>query len=155
MKARIDAMRAMAYCVAAQTDVAHKASGEAAKAATACVDLLTPVVKGWCTENAQIITSTGVQVHGGVGYIEETGAAQHMRDARITTIYEGTPGIQANDLVGRKVARDKGRCSRFLSPDAGNAAATGWSAGAARCGSGARDRRSGTRSRLYPRETWR
>src|SRR5271165_3911572 len=112
MKARIDAMRAMAYCVAAQTDVAHKASGEAAKAATACVDLLTPVVKGWCTENAQIITSTGVQVHGGVGFIEETGAAQHLRDARITTIYEGTTGIQANDLVGRKIARDKGETAK-------------------------------------------
>ena len=112
MKARIDAMRAMTYYVAGQTDVAHRASGEAAKAAAARVDLLTPVAKGWCTENAQIVTSTGVQVHGGVGFIEETGAAQHMRDARITTIYEGTTGIQANDLVGRKVARDKGRAAR-------------------------------------------
>src|SRR5208282_1020570 len=75
----------------------------------AFVDLMIPVVKGWCTETAQEITSTGVQVHGGMGFIEETGAAQHYRDARIITIYEGTTGIQANDLIGRKTARDGGR----------------------------------------------
>jgi hypothetical protein len=72
------------------------------------------VVKGWCTENAIDITSTGIQVHGGVGFIEETGACQHMRDARITTIYEGTTGIQANDLIGRKVARDQGATVKLL-----------------------------------------
>jgi hypothetical protein len=72
------------------------------------------VVKGWCTENALDITSTGIQVHGGVGFIEETGACQHMRDARITTIYEGTTGIQANDLIGRKVARDQGAAVKLL-----------------------------------------
>ena len=71
--------------------------------------LLTPVVKAWSTELAQEITSLGVQVHGGMGYIEETGAAQHYRDARITSIYEGTNGIQAQDLVGRKVIRDDGK----------------------------------------------
>jgi hypothetical protein len=108
MKARIDAMRAMVYFVASQMDVAHAASGDAAKRAAAIADLLTPVAKGWCTENGQFIASEGIQVHGGVGFIEETGAAQHLRDARITTIYEGTTGIQANDLVGRKIARDKG-----------------------------------------------
>jgi alkylation response protein AidB-like acyl-CoA dehydrogenase len=70
---------------------------------------LIPVVKGWCTEGAQLVTATGVQVHGGMGFIEETGAAQHQRDARITTIYEGTTGIQANDLIGRKLARDGAR----------------------------------------------
>jgi hypothetical protein len=93
-------------------DVAHAASGEAAKHAAAIADLLTPVAKGWCTENGQVVASEGIQVHGGVGFIEETGAAQHMRDARITTIYEGTTGIQANDLVGRKIARDKGETAK-------------------------------------------
>jgi hypothetical protein len=71
--------------------------------------LLIPIVKGWSTEMAQEMTSLGVQVHGGMGYIEETGAAQHFRDARITTIYEGTTAIQANDLIGRKIVRDGGR----------------------------------------------
>ena len=73
-----------------------------------CVDLLIPIVKGWCTEQGIEIASLGVQVHGGMGFIEETGAAQYLRDARITTIYEGTTGIQANDLVGRKVGFEKG-----------------------------------------------
>ena len=67
-----------------------------------------PVVKGWSTESAVDIASLGVQVHGGMGFIEETGAAQHLRDARITTIYEGTTAIQANDLIGRKIAREQG-----------------------------------------------
>jgi hypothetical protein len=93
-------------------DVAHGATAEAAKRAGAIADLLVPVAKGWCTENGQIVASEGIQVHGGVGFIEETGAAQHMRDARITTIYEGTTGIQANDLVGRKIARDKGETAK-------------------------------------------
>ena len=72
-------------------------------------DLLIPVVKAWCTDLGVEIASTGVQVHGGMGYIEETGAAQHLRDARIAPIYEGTNGIQANDLVGRKLRRDQRR----------------------------------------------
>jgi hypothetical protein len=67
-----------------------------------------PVVKGWSTEVAQHVAYLGVQVHGGMGFIEETGAAQYARDARITTIYEGTTGIQANDLIGRKIVRDAG-----------------------------------------------
>ena len=74
----------------------------------AFVDLMIPVVKGWCTENSIDVTSDGVQVHGGMGFIEETGAAQHFRDSRITTIYEGTTAIQANDLIGRKIARENG-----------------------------------------------
>ena len=78
------------------------------------VDLLIPVVKGWCTDNALAITSDGVQIHGGMGFIEETGASQHLRDARITTIYEGTTGIQANDLIGRKLARDGGAAMKRL-----------------------------------------
>ena len=72
-------------------------------------ELLTPISKAWSTEVSQEVTSLGVQVHGGMGFIEETGAAQLMRDARITTIYEGTTGIQANDLIGRKVLRDQGK----------------------------------------------
>jgi hypothetical protein len=77
-------------------------------------DLLTPVVKGWCTEQSIEVASLGVQVHGGMGFVEETGAAQHLRDARITTIYEGTTGIQANDLIGRKVAAEKGMTAKAV-----------------------------------------
>src|SRR5205823_259133 len=77
-------------------------------------DLLIPVVKAWCTDLGVEIASTGVQVHGGMGYIEETGAAQYLRDARIAPIYEGTNGIQANDLVGRKLGRDEGEAAREL-----------------------------------------
>ena len=77
-------------------------SPSALKHNQAFFDLLTPVVKGWCTEMSIEIATLGVQVHGGMGFIEETGAAQYLRDARITTIYEGTTAIQANDLVGRK-----------------------------------------------------
>jgi hypothetical protein len=76
--------------------------------------LLTPIVKGWCTELGQDLASTGVQIHGGMGFVEETGAAQYLRDARITTIYEGTTGIQAQDLVGRKTLRDGGAAAREL-----------------------------------------
>ncbi len=115
MKARIEAMRALAYYAAAQMDVAQRSpdAGEA-KRAQARVDLLIPVVKGFCTENAVLVASTGVQVHGGMGFIEETGAAQHFRDARITPIYEGTTAIQANDLVGRKIFRDGGAAAHDL-----------------------------------------
>ncbi|HEV2979433.1 MAG TPA: acyl-CoA dehydrogenase [Casimicrobiaceae bacterium] len=110
MKAQTEAMRALAYVTAAALDNARahpdaKARGQH----QAFVELMIPVVKGWCTETAQEITSTGVQVHGGMGFIEETGAAQHYRDVRIITIYEGTTGIQANDLIGRKTARDGGK----------------------------------------------
>ena len=78
------------------------------------VDLMIPVVKGWSTESAVDLASQGVQVHGGMGYIEETGAAQHLRDARIAPIYEGTTGIQAADLIGRKIARDGGDAARAV-----------------------------------------
>ncbi len=109
MKARIEAMRGLLYRVAAGHDVAHHHPDAAVrKKAQAEVDLLTPVAKGWSTEMGQDVASFGVQVHGGMGYIEETGAAQHLRDARITTIYEGTTAIQSNALVGRSVLRDKG-----------------------------------------------
>jgi hypothetical protein len=76
--------------------------------AQATADFMIPVVKGWCTESSIEIASVGIQIHGGVGYVEETGAAQYLRDARITTIYEGTTGIQGNDLIGRKLAKEKG-----------------------------------------------
>jgi hypothetical protein len=78
------------------------------------VDLMIPVVKGWSTETGIDVASLGVQVHGGMGFIEETGAAQHLRDARITTIYEGTTGIQASDLVGRKIAREGGATAKVF-----------------------------------------
>ncbi|MCK2088722.1 acyl-CoA dehydrogenase [Thauera aromatica] len=109
MKSQTEAMRALAYVVAAETDKAHRhADAQQRACSRAFVDLMIPVVKGWLTENAFEIASTGVQVHGGMGFIEETGAAQHLRDARITSIYEGTTAIQANDLIGRKIARDGG-----------------------------------------------
>ena len=109
MRARIEAMRALAYVTAAAQDNAHANPDPVAREkARAFADLLIPVVKGWSTESAIDIASLGVQVHGGMGYIEETGAAQHLRDARITAIYEGTTAIQANDLIGRKIAREKG-----------------------------------------------
>jgi alkylation response protein AidB-like acyl-CoA dehydrogenase len=111
MKTRVDAMRALAVYVAMQKDLAHSATVgvEASNAAHGRMELLIPVLKGWCTESAQSITSDALQVFGGMGYIEETGAAQYFRDARILTIYEGTTAIQANDLVGRKTVRDGGQ----------------------------------------------
>ncbi len=109
MKSQTEAMRALAYVVAAAIDVSIKSKDkEERKRHQAFVDLMIPVVKGWSTETGIEVASLGVQVHGGMGFIEETGAAQHLRDARITTIYEGTTGIQANDLVGRKIAREGG-----------------------------------------------
>ena len=112
MKSGCEAMRALAYVAAATLDCMNRAPDNTPHADRFA--LLTPVVKAWCTELAQEITSLGVQVHGGMGYIEETGAAQHFRDARITSIYEGTNGIQAQDLVGRKVIRDNGKALREL-----------------------------------------
>jgi predicted GNAT family acetyltransferase len=103
IKSRTEAMRTLAYYTAANIDRAH--AGNAA--AQSRVDLLTPVVKGWSTEQGVELSSTALQVFGGVGFVEETGAAQYYRDSRITTIYEGTTAIQANDLVGRKLAREK------------------------------------------------
>ena len=115
MKARIEAMRGLLYRVAAGHDLAHHHPDEATRRkAQAEVDLLTPVAKGWSTEMGQDVSSWGVQIHGGMGFIEETGAAQHFRDARITTIYEGTTAIQSNALVGRSVLRDKGATYRTL-----------------------------------------
>ncbi len=110
MRACSEAARALGYVTAAALDRAHRHPDAAVRGRElAYAELMIPIVKGWSTEMAQHITSLGVQVHGGMGYIEESGAAQYLRDARITTIYEGTTGIQANDLIGRKVARDGGK----------------------------------------------
>lgn len=110
MQCRVQAMRALAYEAAAHMDItAASDNADLAGTAQAKVDVLIPVVKGWCTEQSQDIASLGIQVHGGMGYVEETGAAQHLRDARITTIYEGTTAIQANDFIGRKILRDEGK----------------------------------------------
>ena len=109
MKSQIEAMRALAYLAAATLDKSkHHPDAAEKRRNQALLDLLIPVVKAWCTEQCIEIASLGVQIHGGMGFVEETGAAQYLRDARITTIYEGTTGIQANDLVGRKVGYEKG-----------------------------------------------
>ncbi|MDH2433924.1 acyl-CoA dehydrogenase [Pokkaliibacter sp. MBI-7] len=112
MKAATEAMRALALTASAEVDFGR--SGPLAAEHQARTSLLTPIVKGWITELAQEVTYLGVQVHGGMGFIEETGAAQHYRDARILTIYEGTTGIQALDLVGRKCQSDGGQALRAL-----------------------------------------
>ncbi len=113
MKSQTEAMRALAYTTAASVDFSQKSPDEKErKRNQAFVDLMIPVVKGWCTETGIEIASLGVQVHGGMGFVEETGAAQYLRDARITTIYEGTTGIQAMDLVGRKIAREGGATAK-------------------------------------------
>ena len=108
-KSQLEAMRALSYVTAASLDFAHKHPDESVrKQHKAFVELMIPVVKAWCTETAQEICSVALQVFGGIGYIEETGIAQQYRDVRITSIYEGTTGIQALDLVGRKLIRDMG-----------------------------------------------
>jgi 3-(methylthio)propanoyl-CoA dehydrogenase len=108
-KATIEAMRGLAYVTAASLDYAARHPDEKVrKEHKAFVELMIPVVKGWCTESAVELCSTALQVFGGMGYIEETGIAQQYRDVRIITIYEGTTGIQALDLVGRKLLRDMG-----------------------------------------------
>jgi len=115
IKAKTEAMRALASVAAVSLDAArvHPDAPERARH-QAFADLMIPVVKGWCTENSVALTSLAIQVHGGMGFIEETGVAQLYRDSRITPIYEGTTGIQANDLVGRKIGRDGGRTAESL-----------------------------------------
>ena len=109
MRAQAEATRALAYVVAGAHDAATcHPDADQRQRNQAFVDLMIPVVKGWSTEIGIEVASLGIQVHGGMGYMEETGAAQYLRDARISTIYEGTTGIQANDLIGRKMARDGG-----------------------------------------------
>jgi hypothetical protein len=109
MKSTVEACRALALYAAHQLDIGGAHPDEATRTAHQLRgDLLIPIVKGFCTECGIEVASTGIQVHGGMGYIEETGAAQTLRDVRITSIYEGTTGIQSNDLIGRKFGRDRG-----------------------------------------------
>ncbi|ROO24695.1 acyl-CoA dehydrogenase [Salinisphaera orenii MK-B5] len=118
MRSRIDVLRALCLDSAAAMDVAERSDDDAERAAAQTrVDVLTPIVKGWGTELGVSLADTGIQIHGGMGYIEETGAAQPLRDVRIAPIYEGTNGIQAIDLVGRKLLRDEGRGMRALIAD--------------------------------------
>jgi alkylation response protein AidB-like acyl-CoA dehydrogenase len=118
MKSCTQASRAVAFYAGQQLDLAAYHPDAAVRAAAqARGDLLIPIVKAWSTETANEVAAIGVQVHGGMGYIEETGAAQYVRDVRITTIYEGTTGIQANDLLGRKIGRDRGAAMGALLAD--------------------------------------
>jgi acyl-CoA dehydrogenase len=118
MKSTTEAARALTLYTALQFDLGeHSADPQVRAASQARGELLIPIVKGWCTELGNETAALGVQVHGGMGYIEETGAAQYMRDVRITTIYEGTTGIQSNDLLGRKLSRDRGAAMTALIAD--------------------------------------
>ena len=118
MKSTIEACRAMAYYAAGLGDIAHPHADESVRAtAQAQYEFLVPLIKGYNTEQSIEIASFGVQIHGGMGFIEETGAAQHYRDARILPIYEGTTAIQANDLIGRKTLRDAGAVALAFSAD--------------------------------------
>jgi alkylation response protein AidB-like acyl-CoA dehydrogenase len=124
MRTGIEAARGLAYLAATELDLSRRHPDEAARAAhQARVDLLIPVVKAWSTDIGVEIASMGVQVHGGMGFVEETGAAQHYRDARILPIYEGTNGIQANDLVFRKLGRDSGAAAASFLAEAREGAA--------------------------------
>jgi hypothetical protein len=115
MRSQTEAARALSYVTAAAFDAAHHhADADTRKANQAFYEYMVPIVKGWSTEMSIDVASNGVQVHGGMGFIEETGAAQHYRDARILTIYEGTTAIQANDLVGRKTVRDGGAVAKGI-----------------------------------------
>lgn len=117
MKALTEAGRVLTYTALAAYDIAEHGPENDRTRYQRRVELLTPLVKGWCTEVANEVTSLGIQVHGGMGYIEETGAAQHYRDARILAIYEGTNGIQALDLIGRKFLLNKGEALKELLED--------------------------------------
>ena len=116
MKSRVEACRAMAYYTASLLDRVHAggADPEQQKRDLFLAEFMIPLVKGGGTEMSIDVTSLGIQVHGGMGFIEETGAAQHWRDSRITTIYEGTTGIQANDLIFRKLMRDQGATAKVI-----------------------------------------
>jgi hypothetical protein len=119
MKSGTEAMRALALYAAWTLDLARLLPDEAKRAAAQSRgDLLIPIVKAWSTEFGIELASLGIQVHGGMGFVEETGAAQFLRDVRITTIYEGTTGIQSNDLVGRKIGRDRGAAMAALLAEA-------------------------------------
>jgi hypothetical protein len=118
LRANVEAMRALMLTAAMELDLARALPDDAARAASLLRgELLIPIVKGWCTEQASVMASLAIQVHGGMGFIEETGVAQTLRDARIAAIYEGTTAIQANDLLGRKLGRDRGAAMSALLDD--------------------------------------
>jgi len=115
MRSLTEGCRAMSIVAAAAYDAAHHhADSETRKQNQAFYEFMVPLIKGYSTEMSLEVTDLGVQIHGGMGFIEETGAAQHYRDAKILTIYEGTTAIQANDLVGRKTTRDGGQLARAI-----------------------------------------
>jgi 3-(methylthio)propanoyl-CoA dehydrogenase len=115
MRALTEGARSLAYVAAAASDAGHYSADELTRKENMAVyEFLVPIVKGWSTEMSIDVASLGVQIHGGMGFIEETGAAQYYRDARILTIYEGTTAIQANDLIGRKTARDGGKLAKMI-----------------------------------------
>ncbi len=153
MKSLIEAMRATAYVTASAIDVAnHTEDADTRTQSFERSALLTPIVKGWMTEVAQELTSIGIQVHGGTGYVEETGVSQYLRDAKILTIYEGTTGIQANDLVGRKVLADNGLGMQRLLQEMAE-----FDAGLASCGPGLESIRNAVatgRQRLEKATNW-
>ena len=118
IRANVEAMRALALYTAISFDQARAEQDESKRAAAlARGELLIPIVKGWCTDQGTVMASLAMQIHGGMGFIEETGVSQTLRDVRITSIYEGTTGIQANDLLGRKVVRDRGQALSALLSD--------------------------------------
>jgi alkylation response protein AidB-like acyl-CoA dehydrogenase len=115
IKSQIEAMRSFGFFTAAQLDHAHANTDEKAKAtALSMVELFTPIVKAWSTEVSQQLVSEALQIFGGMGFVEETGVAQYYRDVRITQIYEGTTGIQSNDLMGRKFLKDNGKTAMLV-----------------------------------------
>jgi 3-(methylthio)propanoyl-CoA dehydrogenase len=115
MRAYVEGCRAMASGAAAAYDATHHhPDADVRKQNEAFYEFMVPLVKGYSTEMSLDVTSMGVQVHGGMGFIEETGAAQYLRDAKILTIYEGTTAIQANDLIGRKTSRDGGQTAKAI-----------------------------------------
>ncbi|MEM9898789.1 MAG: acyl-CoA dehydrogenase [Pseudomonadota bacterium] len=130
MKSLVEASRAVCYANAVAYDFARHGTDEGIRTRSKSVEeLLTPISKAWSTDRSNDVTSLGVQVHGGMGYVEETGAAQHMRDARIAAIYEGTNGIQAIDLVGRKLQGDGGAAAKEFIGEARAEAAAAKDAG--------------------------
>jgi hypothetical protein len=120
MRSEVFAMRALGVYVG---DLFDRAEQTDDAAVLAMAEFFVPILKGWATEDAVALTSDAIQVHGGMGFIEETGAAQHYRDARIMPIYEGTTAIQSNDLIGRKVIRNQGATAEALADITGTVAA--------------------------------
>ena len=133
MKSLTEGMRVLSYTEALTMDLAHYGPQDERAQQQPRIDLMIPVIKGWLTEVSQEVSTLGMQVHGGMGYVEETGAAQYFRDGRITPIYEGTNGIQAADLVSRKLGRDGGAAMEAVLQEIRTTLAELDAAGDARC----------------------